>query len=101
MNPHEESDNYVYEKLYEAIMGSITSSSEVKKILQNLQIEGRIDSMAVMNIILSLEELSGLIQSRFTHENGESAQPTRKDQGESIADNFDEAKWLKKVGIRF
>ena len=101
MHPHEESDNYVYEKLYEAIMKSITSSQEVKEILQNLKSEGRIDSMAVMNMILSLEELSGLIHSGSLPNDRESEGSSSKKLEESREEKFDDAQWLKKVGIRF
>ena len=98
---HEESDNYVYEKLYGAVMKSITSSQEVKKILQDLQAKGGMDKMAVMNVILSLEELSALMQPNSNLEKQKAPDLTSEELKLSYKGDFDETQWLKKVGIRF
>lgn len=100
MSPQDEADNCYYEKLYEAIMRAITSSDEVKEILQDLQAADKIDSMAVMNVILSLEELSEIIQSGATPKGRKSAGFPSRELKEALGENFDEVQWLKKVGIR-
>jgi len=53
-------DRY-YEILNEAILNAITSSDEVKDILLDFKKKNLINNLAVLNLILSLEELSELI----------------------------------------
>ena len=101
MNRYEELDNYVYEKLYDAIIKSITSSQKVKEILKDIQAEGKIHSMAVMNVILSLEELSDLIQPSSTLNDYESKDYKSKELKESCKEDFDEVQWSKRLESSF
>ncbi|MFQ5671954.1 MAG: hypothetical protein ACE5G9_02590 [Nitrospinales bacterium] len=100
MNPLDESPNWIYEKLHNAIMKAIVSSGEVRELLRELQSEGRIDGMAVMNVILSLEELSESIHSASRPADGE---PETRQSGKLKPhdEDFDENLWLKKAGIKF
>ncbi|MFQ5715648.1 MAG: hypothetical protein ACE5GQ_00945 [Nitrospinales bacterium] len=107
-------------------MNAIVSSGEVKQVLQDFQSKDLISDMAVLNLILSLEELSDLIASDSTPDNGlesgehglrhppsedfcaadEPAQPRALDQsgkepGEPGQENFDQDAWLKKARIKF
>lgn len=50
-----------YERLNDAIMKAITSSGDVKKVLLSFQEKNLIDKMAVLNLILSLEEIEALM----------------------------------------
>lgn len=50
-----------YELLNEAIMKAISSSGDVKKVMLSFQEKNLIDKMAVLNLILSLEEIETLI----------------------------------------
>jgi len=97
MNPLDESSDWIYEKLHAAIMKAITSSGEVQEILRGLQSGGRIDGMAVMNIILSLEELSESIHSASVNGESKTSRPSTPKPHE---ENFDENLWLKKAGIK-
>lgn len=126
MDPKDKSQGWVYEKLYEAIMNAIVSSDEVKQVLKDFQSKDLISDMAVLNLILSLEELSDLIASDSTPDNGmESgkhglrpppsenfratdglAQPSEldhseKEPGEPEQETFDQDTWLKKARIKF
>ena len=55
-----------YEQLNDAILKAILSSGEVKNILVDFKKKDLINNMAVLNLILSLEELSELIFSKST-----------------------------------
>lgn len=50
-----------YERLNDAIMKAIISSGDVKKVLLSFQEKNLIDKMAVLNLILSLEEIEALM----------------------------------------
>lgn len=50
-----------YELLNNAIMKAIISSDDVKKVLLSFQEKNLIDKMAVLNLILSLEEIETLM----------------------------------------
>ena len=52
-----------FEQLNEAILKAIISSRDVEKVLQDFKGKDLINEMAVVNLILSLEELSGLMFS--------------------------------------
>ncbi len=57
-------DSYLdkaYEELNEAIMKAIVSSEEVRTVLTNFKSKDMISNLAVLNLILSLEELSDLV----------------------------------------
>ena len=50
-----------FDLLNEAILKAIVSSPDVEKVLQYFKSKDLINEMAVVNLILSLEELSGLM----------------------------------------
>ena len=50
-----------FDQLNEAILKAIISSKDVEKVLQDFKSKDLINEMAVVNLILSLEELSGLM----------------------------------------
>ena len=52
-----------FEQLNDAILKAIVSSRDVEKVLQDFKSKYLINEVAVLNLILSLEELSGLIFS--------------------------------------
>ena len=52
--------DWVYEKIYATLFQAISSSNEVKKVLVELQEKNLIQNMDVINLILSLDELSKL-----------------------------------------
>ena len=53
-----------FDLLNEAILKAIVSSPDVENVLQHFKSKDLINEMAVVNLILSLEELSGLIFSK-------------------------------------
>ena len=60
-------DSYLdkkYEKLSAAIMQSITSSDEIREILQDLGSKDLIHKSAVFNLLLSLEELDSYMNPK-------------------------------------
>ncbi len=61
MSKSESNEDRHYEILNEAILNAITSSEEVKDILVDFKSKKLINNLAVLNLILSLEELSELI----------------------------------------
>ncbi|PIQ95601.1 MAG: hypothetical protein COV67_14040 [Nitrospinae bacterium CG11_big_fil_rev_8_21_14_0_20_56_8] len=60
MSPSNEQDRE-YENLNDAILKAIVSSRDVKKVLLDFKSKNLINNLAVLNLILSLEELSDLI----------------------------------------
>jgi len=59
----------IYERLSAAIMNSITTSKDVKAIMQELSSQGLINEAAVFNLLLSLEELDAHINPKpFTED---------------------------------
>ena len=62
-----------FDLLNEAILKAIVSSSDVERVLQHFKSKDLINEMAVVNLILSLEELSGLM---FPEGTDKSTQPT-------------------------
>ena len=116
-----------YEKLNEAIMKAIITSDEIKDLLQDYQSKDMIQHMAVLNLVLSLEELSEVILSNCETydlecvDDKETSQPTQtklKDtgkkyfvDGKNLSQNeilferfcqgkFDEQAWLKKIKVK-
>lgn len=57
-----------YEKLNEAIMKAIITSGEIKNLLSEYKSKDMIKDMAVLNLILSLEELSDVMFSHDAHD---------------------------------
>ena len=96
MNSKHEFEDWIYEKLYEAIMQAIAQSKEVEDVLKSLESRGLTQKMAAFNLILCLEELTKLTKDF----------PKKKHSSEdlnsfNISDNFDEARWLKQAKIIF
>ena len=56
-----------FDLLNEAILKAIVSSSDVERVLQHFKSKDLINEMAVVNLIVSLEELSDLIFSEETN----------------------------------
>jgi hypothetical protein len=52
-----------FEQLNEAVLKAILSSKDVENVLQDFKSKNLINEMAVVNLILSLEDLSSLIFS--------------------------------------
>lgn len=52
--------DWVYEKIYSTLFQAISSSDEVKTVLAELQKKNLIQNLDVINLILSLDELSQL-----------------------------------------
>ncbi len=115
-----------YEKLNEAIMKAIITSDEIKDLLQEYQSKDMIQHMAVLNLVLSLEELSEVILSNCETydleciDDKETSQPKQIESketgkkysvdGEKLSQNeilferfcqgkFDEKAWLKKIKV--
>jgi hypothetical protein len=115
-----------YEKLNEAIMKAIITSDEIKGLLQEYQSKDMIQHMAVLNLVLSLEELSEVILNNCeTYDlecvnEKESSQVTQSKStetgkkyfvdGKNLTQNeilferfcqgkFDENAWLKKIKV--
>jgi hypothetical protein len=117
-----------YEKLNEAIMKAIVTSGEIKSLLSEYKSKDMIKHMAVLNLILSLEELSDVIFSEETsYALEELKEPVAKNEqqvkgksepltqfhidGKSLTRNeilferfcqgkFDETEWMKKIKIK-
>ncbi|MEE9258671.1 MAG: hypothetical protein V3U37_03925 [Nitrospinaceae bacterium] len=53
-----------YEELNDAILKAIISSDEVKQLLMDFRKKNLIDDLAVLNLILSLEELCELMSAK-------------------------------------
>ncbi len=79
-------DSYLdkaYEELNEAIMKAIVSSEDVRAVLTNFKEKDMISNLAVLNLILSLEELSDLVfgknQNKYKFESveGNESEPRR------------------------
>ena len=116
-----------YEKLNEAIMKAIITSDEIKDLLQDYQSKDMIKHMAVLNLVLSLEELSEVILTNCEtydlecvddKETSASAKSIGSDtgkkyfiDGQNLSQNeilferfcqgkFDEQAWLKKIKLK-
>ena len=82
-------DDKEFEQLNDAILKAIISSKDVEKVLQDFKSKELINEMAVVNLILSLEELSGLMlidpKNKQTHMLGSSKkkQPIKQGQLEN------------------
>ena len=129
MDPFDSHLDKAYEKLNKAIMDAIISSEDVKSILADFKQKDMINNLSVLNLILSLEELSDLV---FTEEYAYDFEPTAEESnaaesnketeikspnpykvdGQNLTPNeilferffqgkFDSDKWLKKARIKF
>ena len=116
-----------YEKLNEAIMKAIITSDEIKDLLQDYKSKDMIKHMAVLNLVLSLEELSEVILTNCETydlecvDDNETSVPAKNNvpktgkkyfiDGENLSQNeilferfcqgkFDEQAWLKKIKVK-
>ena len=84
MDSYDEFQDNEFEQLNDAILKAIISSRDVEKVLQEFKSKELINEMAVVNLILSLEELSGLMFSESpvkpiqTMESSEQGQSSKK-----------------------
>jgi hypothetical protein len=60
-----------FDLLNEAILKAIVSSSDVERVLQHFKSKDLINEMAVVNLIVSLEELFGLMLSEATKQSAQ------------------------------
>ena len=128
MDPFDSHLDKAYEKLNKAIMNAIVSSEDVRTVLADFKEKDMINNLSVLNLILSLEELSDLVftddaSSSFEPQSAEFAPKAAEKPAEIKAPNpfkvdgrnltpneilferffqgkFDADKWLKKVGIK-
>jgi hypothetical protein len=130
MDPFDSHLDEAYEHLNKAIMKAIVSSEDVKKVLAGFKEKDMINHLSVLNLILSLEELSDMVFSEegaseyeavmedFTAEQTqkpaeaemEADNPFKVD-GQNLTPNeilfekyfqkrFDGQKWLKKAKLK-
>lgn len=69
-----------FDQLNEAILKAIISSKDVEKVLQDFKSKDLINEMAVVNLILSLEELSGLMFPESKDKKIYSLEPSKEKQ---------------------
>ena len=85
MDSYDEFQDNEFEQLNDAILKAIISSRDVEKVLQEFKSKELINEMAFVNLILSLEELSGLMFSESpakpmkTLESSEQSQSKKKE----------------------
>jgi len=128
MDPFDSHLDKAYEKLNQAIMNAIVSSEDVRTVLVDFKEKDMINNLSILNLILSLEELSDLVFSEeessgfealseeFAPQKPEkpseikSPNPYKVD-GQNLTPNeilferffqgkFDAKKWLKKARIK-
>ena len=104
----------LYAQLTEAIMKAVSESSDVYGIIDRLQEKGLVHKESVFNLLVSLEELSTLMDIRPLPEAPYKVEPTpRVDRidGEKLSRNekkfeefcqsiFNENDWLKKARLK-
>ena len=76
-----------FEQLNEAILKAIVSSPDVEKVLLDFKSKNLINEMAVVNLILSLEELSDLIFSKPSGKDLYKLEPAMEKQPASDSEN--------------
>ena len=128
MDPFDSHLDKAYEKLNKAIMKAIVSSEDVRTVLTDFKEKDMINNLSVLNLILSLEELSDLVftdndsydleplanefapQESQKRAETESSNPYKVD-GRNLTPNeilferffqgkFDDDEWLKKARIK-
>jgi hypothetical protein len=57
-----ETKDWVYEKIYSTLFQAISSSDEVKTVIGELQEKNLIQNLDVINLILSLDEISQITE---------------------------------------
>lgn len=128
MDPFDSHLDEAYEHLNKAIMKAIVSSDDVKKVLSGFKEKDMINHLSVLNLILSLEELSDmvftdgnsdeyeLVKENFAAEKAEDSTKMESDNpfkidGENLTPNeilfekffqkkFDSSGWLKKAKLK-
>lgn len=103
-----------YSQLSEAIMQAISHSPEIRQILSGLREKGLITHESYFNFILSLEELSTLLEMPSAEEDRKQLEPCPADEPEpgTLSENelkfeeyyrkvFDEKEWLRKARLKF
>ena len=73
-----------FDLLNEAILKAIVSSSDVENVLKYFKSKELINEMAVVNLILSLEELSGLMFSEKTDKSTQDVDSPSGNQSQKI-----------------
>jgi hypothetical protein len=76
MDPFDSHLDEAYEHLNKAIMKAIVSSDDVKKVLSGFKEKDMINHLSVLNLILSLEELSDMV---FTDGNSDDYELVKED----------------------
>ncbi len=76
MEPFDSHLDEAYEHLNKAIMKAIVSSDDVKKVLSGFKEKDMINHLSVLNLILSLEELSDMV---FTDESSDDYELVKED----------------------
>lgn len=116
-----------YESLNEAIMKALVTSKDVKRVLEDFKSKELINNLSVLNLVLSLEELSQLVFSddhdfdidEAAAERPASAEKAKKEgspspyviDGKRLSKNeilfqkycqglFDEHEWIKKARVK-
>ena len=95
MDSNNQFDDWVYEKLYQALMKAISHSPEVRKVLEELDKFQLTQKMAAINLILCLDELSEMVRS------SENSDLNQKSDSDTKAEDFDEVRWMKQARIKF
>ena len=88
-------DDWIYEKLYGALIKAISKSSEVHEVLDELEKLQLKNKPAAINLILCLDELSEMIHSSNTPKEEQKSSSEEKKEG------FDETRWMKQARIKF
>ncbi len=128
MDPFDSHLDEAYEHLNKAIMKAIVSSEDVKKVLTGFKEKDMINHLSVLNLILSLEELSDMVfsdedsgdydsmtedfptEKPETSSELEASNPYKID-GQNLTPNeilfekffqkkFDAHEWLKKIKVK-
>ena len=84
MNSYDEFQDNEFEQLNDAILKAIISSRDVEKVLQEFKSKELINEMAVVNLILSLEELSGLMFSESPAKSMQTLESSGQSQSKKI-----------------
>jgi len=72
-----------FDLLNEAILKAIVSSPDVENVLQLFKSNDLINEMSVVNLVLSLEELSGLMLPKKINESSQVVESTTKNKYEN------------------
>ena len=95
MNSKNQFDDWAYEKLYDAIMKAISKSTEVRKVLEELENCQLTHKTAAINLILCLDEL--LEMARYS----DLSKPKQYTDSGGKSEDFDDVRWMKQAQIKF